>query len=163
MNITSDYDEESDVLYISIGKPQPSICTEPQEGILLGWSEKDMHLCGITILNYSRQNIPVDNNPMKTLNFQIGSNPIDGYELIEVIKVQLVYNKSSVIATLVECGISESDENDYMAICNLFDMCKYLLDEPSDTKYGNTLGKQVKYLHDKFKKIPIITAGRINV
>ncbi len=49
-----DYDEESDVLYISFERPQKATDSEmTDEGVLLRY--RDKHLVGVTILNASAQ------------------------------------------------------------------------------------------------------------
>lgn len=44
-----DYDAESDVLYLSVGEPQPGYGDETPEGHILRFDEND-DLCGVTII-----------------------------------------------------------------------------------------------------------------
>lgn len=46
------YDEEEDILYISIGEPKPSITKEIDEGILIRHDIKTKKITGVTILDY---------------------------------------------------------------------------------------------------------------
>ena len=52
-----DYDREADVLYVSIGRPQPAICREVAEveGLHLLHSLADNRICGATVVWYSKQ------------------------------------------------------------------------------------------------------------
>lgn len=50
--ITSNYDEEDDVLYLSIGRPMPAITKEVEEGILVRKDIKTHKVIGVTILDY---------------------------------------------------------------------------------------------------------------
>nr|DAM88596.1 MAG TPA: Protein of unknown function (DUF2283) [Caudoviricetes sp.] len=50
--IKYDYDEEDDVLYLSIGNPKPSITEETEEGILIRKDIQTGKLTGVTILDY---------------------------------------------------------------------------------------------------------------
>lgn len=50
--IRYDYDEEEDVLYLSIGEPKPSITEETEEGILIRKDIQTGKLTGVTILDY---------------------------------------------------------------------------------------------------------------
>ena len=69
LGINYDYDEEEDILYISIGKPTPSISEEIEEGILIRRDIKTHKISGVTILDYKdriknneRINIPKEFN-----------------------------------------------------------------------------------------------------
>ncbi len=46
------YDSEDDILYLSIGEPEPSITKEIEEGIFVRKSIKTKRITGITILDY---------------------------------------------------------------------------------------------------------------
>lgn len=50
--IVSNYDEEDDILYLSIGKPTPSITTETDDGILIRKEKGSNKITGVTILDY---------------------------------------------------------------------------------------------------------------
>jgi len=45
-----DYDEEADVLYISIGDPQPAIGIDIGEGLVLRYNEVEQDVVGLTIV-----------------------------------------------------------------------------------------------------------------
>ena len=46
------YDEEADVLYISIGSPRPAVGTDIGEGVIVRYDEKKKEVAGITILGF---------------------------------------------------------------------------------------------------------------
>lgn len=46
------YDNFSDVMYFSIGDPQPSFCDEQHEGFYIRYSLKSNRFCGVTVLNF---------------------------------------------------------------------------------------------------------------
>ena len=48
--IAWDYDEEADVLYISVGKPQPAIGIDIGEGIFVRYEEAQKEVVGITLI-----------------------------------------------------------------------------------------------------------------
>lgn len=50
--IIYDYDEDDDILYLSIGEPTPSISDEIEEGIILRKDMKTKKVTGVTILDY---------------------------------------------------------------------------------------------------------------
>jgi len=45
-----EYDEEADVLYISVGKPRPAVGVDIGEGIIVRWDEKRKEIVGLTII-----------------------------------------------------------------------------------------------------------------
>ncbi len=45
-----DYDEEADVLYLSIGDPQPAIGIDIGEGLVLRYNEVDQDVVGLTLV-----------------------------------------------------------------------------------------------------------------
>lgn len=45
-----DYDEEADVLYLSIGDPQPAIGIDIGEGLVLRYNEVEQDVVGLTIV-----------------------------------------------------------------------------------------------------------------
>jgi uncharacterized protein YuzE len=49
-----DYDQEGDVLYASLGPPQPAISDEVDDDILLRYCPPHRQVVGITILNFRR-------------------------------------------------------------------------------------------------------------
>lgn len=67
--IISNYDEEDDILYLSIGKPTPSITNEIEEGILIRRDIKTKKVTGVTILDYKyRKNKKMKINLPKEFN-----------------------------------------------------------------------------------------------
>jgi uncharacterized protein YuzE len=52
--LSLDYDEEMDVLYASLGPPQPAISDEWDEDIWLRYCPPDPQVVGITIVNFRR-------------------------------------------------------------------------------------------------------------
>ena len=50
--IIYNYDEEDDILYLSIGEPEPSITEEDENGIYIRKSIKTNKISGVTILDY---------------------------------------------------------------------------------------------------------------
>jgi len=49
--LTWEYDEEGDVLYISVGEPRPAVTIDLGESILARYDEQEKEVVGITILN----------------------------------------------------------------------------------------------------------------
>ena len=45
-----EYDEEADVLYISVGEPRPAIGIDIGEGVIVRYNEKQKEVVGITII-----------------------------------------------------------------------------------------------------------------
>lgn len=48
--LTWDYDEEADVLYLSIGQPQPAVGVDVGEGVILRYDETRREVVGLTVL-----------------------------------------------------------------------------------------------------------------
>jgi len=44
-----DYDEEADVLYLSIGEPKPAVGVDIGEGIVVRYDESEKQIIGITL------------------------------------------------------------------------------------------------------------------
>ncbi len=44
-----DYDEEADVLYLTIGKPKPAIGVDIGEGIVVRYDETEKQIVGLTL------------------------------------------------------------------------------------------------------------------
>lgn len=44
-----DYDEEADVLYLSIGEPKPAVGVDIGEGIVVRYDETDKQIVGLTL------------------------------------------------------------------------------------------------------------------
>lgn len=45
-----DYDEEADVLYLSVGKPQPALGIDIGEGVVVRYDEAHKEVVGITLI-----------------------------------------------------------------------------------------------------------------
>jgi len=54
-SLSWDYDEEGDVLYISVGEPRPAVTIDLGESILARYDEEEREVVGITILNVRRR------------------------------------------------------------------------------------------------------------
>jgi uncharacterized protein YuzE len=48
--ITWEYDEEADVLYLSIGEPRPALGIDAGEGLVLRYDEDKREVVGLTVL-----------------------------------------------------------------------------------------------------------------
>lgn len=48
--INWDYDEEADVLYLSLGEPQPAVGIDIGEGVILRYNEEQQEVVGITLI-----------------------------------------------------------------------------------------------------------------
>ena len=48
--INRDYDEDADVLYLSIGDPRPAVGMDIGEGIVLRYDEAGKELVGLTLI-----------------------------------------------------------------------------------------------------------------
>jgi len=48
--ISWDYDEEADVLYLSIGEPRPAVGIDIGEGVILRYDEEGKEVVGITLI-----------------------------------------------------------------------------------------------------------------
>ena len=49
-NLTWDYDEEADVLYISVGRPRPAVGVDVGEGLIVRYDEANHEVVGLTII-----------------------------------------------------------------------------------------------------------------
>lgn len=47
-----EYDEEADVLYISVGKPRPAVGTDIGEGVIVRYDDKKQEIVGLTIIGF---------------------------------------------------------------------------------------------------------------
>lgn len=45
-----DYDEEADVLYLSVGGPQPAVSVDIGEGVVLRYDERRKEVVGLTLI-----------------------------------------------------------------------------------------------------------------
>jgi uncharacterized protein YuzE len=50
VNVTWDYDEEADVLYLSVGDPAPAVGVDIGEGVVLRYDESRREVVGLTII-----------------------------------------------------------------------------------------------------------------
>ena len=48
--ITWDYDEDADVLYLSVGEPQPALGVDIGEGVVLRYDEARKEVVGLTLI-----------------------------------------------------------------------------------------------------------------
>ena len=48
--ITWDYDEEADVLYLSVGEPRPAVGMDIGEGIIIRYDEARREVVGLTLI-----------------------------------------------------------------------------------------------------------------
>lgn len=48
--ITWDYDKETDVLYLSVGEPQPAVGVDIGEGVILRYDEVRKEVVGLTLI-----------------------------------------------------------------------------------------------------------------
>jgi len=48
--ITWDYDEEADVLYLSMGEPRPALGVDVGEGLILRYDEANKEVVGLTLM-----------------------------------------------------------------------------------------------------------------
>lgn len=49
-SITWDYDEEADVLYLSIGEPRPAVGVDVGEGVIVRYDESKKEVVGLTVI-----------------------------------------------------------------------------------------------------------------
>jgi uncharacterized protein YuzE len=49
-NLTWDYDEDADVLYISVGTPRPATGVDIGEGVIVRYDEAGHEVVGLTII-----------------------------------------------------------------------------------------------------------------
>ena len=49
-NLTWDYDEEADVLYVSVGEPSPAVGVDIGDGVVLRYDEPHKEVVGLTVL-----------------------------------------------------------------------------------------------------------------
>lgn len=50
-----EYDEDADVLYISVGEPRAAVTVDLGESVLARYDEKQKEVVGITIMNVRRR------------------------------------------------------------------------------------------------------------
>jgi uncharacterized protein YuzE len=49
-DVSWDYDEEADVLYLSVGKPRPAVGVDIGEGVIARYDEAHKEVVGITLI-----------------------------------------------------------------------------------------------------------------
>ena len=49
-NLTWDYDEEADVLYISVGQPRPAVGVDIGDGLIVRYDETNHEVVGLTVI-----------------------------------------------------------------------------------------------------------------
>lgn len=49
-NLNWEYDEEADVLYVSVGEPLPALGVDIGEGVILRYDEKKSEVVGLTVI-----------------------------------------------------------------------------------------------------------------
>jgi len=49
-NLSWEYDEEADVLYLSVGDPRPAVGVDIGEGVVVRYDEKRKELVGMTVI-----------------------------------------------------------------------------------------------------------------
>ena len=49
-NLNWDYDEDADVLYLSVGEPQPALGMDIGESVVVSYNEQTRNVVGITII-----------------------------------------------------------------------------------------------------------------
>ena len=63
-NLTWDYDEEADVLYLSIGEPRPAVGMDIGEGVVIRYDETRREVVGLTLIGLRARlmkNLSADN------------------------------------------------------------------------------------------------------
>ena len=60
-NLNWDYDEEADVLYISINNPQKAIGLDVGEGIIVRYREDTKEVVGLTIIGFKERSMEAIN------------------------------------------------------------------------------------------------------
>jgi uncharacterized protein YuzE len=49
-SLSWDYDEEADVLYLSVGEPRPAVGVDIGEGVILRYDETQKEVVGLTLI-----------------------------------------------------------------------------------------------------------------
>ena len=52
-----EYDEEADVLYISVGKPRPAVGVDIGEGVVVRYDNKKRAVVGLTIVGFRERTL----------------------------------------------------------------------------------------------------------
>ncbi|HHT9120750.1 MAG TPA: DUF2283 domain-containing protein [Candidatus Hypogeohydataceae bacterium YC41] len=56
-NLSWDYDEEADVLYISIGEPVKAVGLDVGEGVIIRYQEETGEVVGLTIIGVKQRSL----------------------------------------------------------------------------------------------------------
>lgn len=56
-NLDWDYDEDADILYISIGKPTKAVSVDVGEGVIVRYSEEKGEVVGLTIIGVKEKTL----------------------------------------------------------------------------------------------------------
>lgn len=56
-NLNWDYDEEADVLYISLGEPVKAVGLDVGEGVILRYQEETSEVVGLTIIGIRQRSL----------------------------------------------------------------------------------------------------------
>jgi len=56
-SLSWEYDEEADVLYISVGNPRPAVGADIGDGIIVRYDEKEREVVGVTILSFRERTL----------------------------------------------------------------------------------------------------------
>ena len=56
--ITWDYDEDADVLYLSLGEPRPAVGVDIGEGVIVRYDEVRQEVVGLTLLGFASPATP---------------------------------------------------------------------------------------------------------
>jgi uncharacterized protein YuzE len=62
-NLNWDYDEEADVLYISIGKPVKALGMDTGDGVIIRYQEETGEVVGVTIIGVRERTSTAMKNP----------------------------------------------------------------------------------------------------
>lgn len=70
-SITWDYDDDADVLYLSLGEPVPALGMDIGEGIIVRYDDKRMEVVGLTLLGVRERILKVLNVKAKPTSTSI--------------------------------------------------------------------------------------------
>jgi len=56
-NLNWDYDEEADVLYISVGRPEKALGVDVGEGVIVRYKEDTGEVVGLTIIGVKQRSL----------------------------------------------------------------------------------------------------------
>lgn len=106
-----DYDDEADVLYISVGQPQPALGIDIGDGVILRYSETQNAVVGLTIIGL-RTRLQREQDLVSTASNDDDRNQnlLQAAEAIETLLNQLSQNHSSA-AIVGAKAIEEIDRN----------------------------------------------------